>query len=185
MWRTRLIRAAVLTSIVLAAAPTIGHGQIGALRRKAEEEAKKKLEASGKKPDSAKAKMDSAKAKADTAKSPPTAKSAPTAGKTTAVQPPASAKVWENYDFVPGNKVLFYTDFSEDRVGNFARGLKYLNGPMEIVERGDVKMLRATGPGELHPASRRCHAGDDVLTAANADGRPRTRGRRQITRSKR
>jgi hypothetical protein len=103
MWRTRLIRAAVLTSIVLAAAPTIGHGQIGALRRKAEEEAKKKLEASGKKPDSAKAKIDSAKAKADTAKS------APTAGKTTAVQPPASAKVWENYDFVPGNKVLFYT----------------------------------------------------------------------------
>ena len=23
-------------------------------------------------------------------------------------------------DFVPGNKVMFYTDFSEDRVGNFA-----------------------------------------------------------------
>ncbi len=23
-------------------------------------------------------------------------------------------KVWENYDFVPGNKVLFYTDFSDE-----------------------------------------------------------------------
>ena len=34
------------------------------------------------------------------------------------------AKVWENYDFVPGNKVIFYTDFSEDRASNFARGLK-------------------------------------------------------------
>ena len=31
------------------------------------------------------------------------------------------SKIWENYDFVPGSKVLFYTDFSEDRVGNFAR----------------------------------------------------------------
>ena len=29
----------------------------------------------------------------------------------------ADAKVWENYDFVPGSKVVFYTDFSEDRVG--------------------------------------------------------------------
>ena len=167
MWRTRLIRAAVLTSIVLAAAPTIGHGQIGALRRKAEEEARKKLEASGKKPDSAKAKMDSAKAKADTAKS------APTASKTAAAQPPASAKVWENYDFVPGNKVLFYTDFSEDRVGNFARGMKYLSGPMEIVERDDVKMLRATGPGELliplgKKLPQKFTLEIDVLTAANA-----------------
>ena len=63
--------------------------------------------------------------------------------------PKVDAKVWENYDFVPGNKVLFYTDFSEDRAGNFARGLKYLSGPMEIVERDDVKMLRATDLGEL------------------------------------
>ena len=83
MWRTRLIRAAVLTSIVLAAAPTIGHGQIGALRRKAEEEAKKKLEAAGKKPDSTKAKTDSAKAKADTSQP------ATSASKPAAAQPPA------------------------------------------------------------------------------------------------
>jgi outer membrane protein OmpA-like peptidoglycan-associated protein len=55
------------------------------------------------------------------------------------------AKIWENYDFVPGSKVLFFTDFSEDRVGNFARGLKYVGGPAEVVERDAVKMLRATG----------------------------------------
>ena len=56
-----------------------------------------------------------------------------------------NAKVWENYDFVPGNKVLFYTDFSEDRVGNFARGLKHVSGPAEVVERDGIKVLRATG----------------------------------------
>lgn len=56
-----------------------------------------------------------------------------------------SARIWENYDFVPGSKVLFYTDFSEDRVGNFARGLKYVGGPAEVVERDGVKMLRSTG----------------------------------------
>jgi OOP family OmpA-OmpF porin len=55
------------------------------------------------------------------------------------------AKIWENYDFVPGSKVLFYTDFSEDRVGNFARALKYVNGPAEVIDRDGVKMLRSTG----------------------------------------
>jgi outer membrane protein OmpA-like peptidoglycan-associated protein len=58
-------------------------------------------------------------------------------------------KVWENYDFVPGNKVMFFTDFSEDRVGNFARRLKYKSGPVEVVERDGVKVLRVTGRSEF------------------------------------
>ncbi|HEU5217437.1 MAG TPA: hypothetical protein VFU23_02190, partial [Gemmatimonadales bacterium] len=58
-------------------------------------------------------------------------------------------KVWDNYDFVPGNKVLFYTDFSEDRVGNFARGLTYKSGSADVVERDGVKMLRTTGRSEF------------------------------------
>ncbi|MDX2059853.1 MAG: OmpA family protein [Gemmatimonadales bacterium] len=61
---------------------------------------------------------------------------------------PAS-KVWENYDFVPGNRVIFYTDFSEDKVGNFARGLRYRSGPAEVVELDGVKVLRATGKTEF------------------------------------
>ena len=40
-------------------------------------------------------------------------------------QDKADPKVWDNYDFVPGSKVIFYTDFSEDKVGNFARRLKF------------------------------------------------------------
>lgn len=62
-------------------------------------------------------------------------------------QGPAKAdpEVWENYDFVPGGKVLFFTDFSEDRVGNFARRLKYVSGPVEVVERDGAKALRSQG----------------------------------------
>ena len=56
----------------------------------------------------------------------------------------APSKVWDNYDFAPGSRVVFYTDFSEDRVGNFARRLKLLSGAMDVVERDGVKMLRAT-----------------------------------------
>lgn len=61
----------------------------------------------------------------------------------------ADAKVWENYDFVPGRKLIFYTDFSDDRVGNFARGLRYKTGPAEVVELDGVKMLRAPARSEF------------------------------------
>ena len=134
---------AMVSAIVLAGTPATGTAQLGSLRKKAEE-AKKKIE------DAKKGASDSAKAKAaDSTRKATGPTTAPAGATAAAAQPPASAKVWENYDFVPGNKVMFYTDFSEDRVGNFARGLKYLSGPMEIVERDDVKLLRATGLGEL------------------------------------
>jgi len=76
------------------------------------------------------------------------------------IGPPAAsqtaAKVWENYDFVPGSKVLFFTDFSEDKVGNFARRLKYQGGPIEVVERDGVKVLRSIGPSQfLIPVGRK------------------------------
>jgi outer membrane protein OmpA-like peptidoglycan-associated protein len=71
-------------------------------------------------------------------------------------QDKAAANVWENYDFVPGSKVIFYTDFSEDKVGNFARGLKFKSGQMDVVERDGVKMLRATARSEfLIPVGRK------------------------------
>lgn len=135
------------------AIPQTANAQLGALRRKAEEEARRKLEEAAKKSaaDSAKAKAsaDSAKAKSSDSPQPATASppAAPRAQPTAA--PRADPKVWENYDFVPGSKVMFYTDFSEDRVGNFARGLKYRSGPAEVVERDGVKMLRAIGRSEF------------------------------------
>ncbi len=62
---------------------------------------------------------------------------------------PGQAKIWENYDFVPGSKVLFFTDFSEDRVGNFSRRLKFVNGAMDVVDRNDAKVLRITSRSQL------------------------------------
>src|SRR5690242_17828022 len=67
----------------------------------------------------------------------------------------ADPKIWENYDFIPGNRVLFYTDFSDDRVGNFARGLKYKAGSADVVDRGGTKVLRSTARTEfLIPVGR-------------------------------
>jgi outer membrane protein OmpA-like peptidoglycan-associated protein len=144
---------AVFAMLTVGSMPVTAQG-IGSLRKKAEE-AKKKAEAALDKKPSA----DTAKAKATTTDAAPSAAPAAASstasgassagGATSADAAKPNAKVWENYDFVPGNKVIFYSDFSEDKVGNFARGLKYRGGPAEVVERNDAKVLRATGNAEF------------------------------------
>ena len=111
-------------------------------------------------------------ARADSA---PTATPKPAAAAPVGVPATPSAKVWENYDFVPGSKMVFFTDFSEDKVGNFARRLKYKRGPAEIVERDGAKVLRATGPSEfLIPLGRKLPARFtlelDVISPQPTDG---------------
>lgn len=132
------VRSLGLSSLLLLAVlPAEAHSQIGDLRRRAEEEARRRAAASN----AAKARADSARAdslRADSARARPAAAPArPT------------PQVWDNYDFVPGSKVLFYTDFTEDRVGNFARGLRYKSGSMDVVERDGARMLRSTSRGEF------------------------------------
>ena len=51
-----------------------------------------------------------------------------------------------NYDFVPGERVLFYEDYSNDRVGNFPQRLEFVRGNWEIVEWQGRRLLRNTGP---------------------------------------
>ena len=125
---------------------TVARAQLGsAIRKKAAEAVKDAAKKDSAKKDSTTA------AKSDTARkttSTPvtTSSAAATAAPAgTASSAKSDPKVWENYDFIPGSKVLFYTDFSEDRVGNFARGMKYVSGPAEVVERDGIKVLRATG----------------------------------------
>ncbi|MEM8556723.1 MAG: OmpA family protein [Bacteroidota bacterium] len=53
--------------------------------------------------------------------------------------------VWANYDFVPGDRVLFFDDFGDDYVGNFPRRLEFNYGTMEVVEWEGSRLLRGTG----------------------------------------
>ncbi|MGE0554131.1 MAG: OmpA family protein [Gemmatimonadales bacterium] len=55
--------------------------------------------------------------------------------------------LWANYDFVPGDSILFYDDYRNDRVGNFPRRLEFIEGNWEIVSSGDARFLRATSAG--------------------------------------
>ena len=67
---------------------------------------------------------------------------APAADGTPAAAP--AAKEWANYDFVPGNRVIFDIDFTEDKVGNFPQRLEFDKGQLEVVELDGVRMLKAS-----------------------------------------
>ena len=51
--------------------------------------------------------------------------------------------VWANYDFVPGEKVLFAEYFEKDRVGDWPRRLEFVDGNAEIVEWEGGRFLRS------------------------------------------
>ena len=53
---------------------------------------------------------------------------------------------WANYDFIPGEEVLYYEDYSNDNVGDFPRRMTFLRGNWEIVEWQGRRLLRNTGP---------------------------------------
>jgi OmpA-OmpF porin, OOP family len=61
-----------------------------------------------------------------------------------AVRPGEGA--WANYDFVPGDSILFYEDFTTDNVGDFPRRLSFVRGNWDIVEWQGRRLLRNTGP---------------------------------------
>jgi OOP family OmpA-OmpF porin len=62
---------------------------------------------------------------------------------------PAGPKLWLNYDFVPGSRVIFFADFLDDQVGNFPKRLSFRNGNMEIVELDGKRYVRITGSSVL------------------------------------
>lgn len=79
------------------------------------------------------------------------AKGAPVSSATAAT--PESLKpgegAWANYDFVPGERVLFAEDFSKDRVGNFPKRFELIDGNMEIVEWQGKRWLRMASGGKF------------------------------------
>lgn len=55
-------------------------------------------------------------------------------------------KVWANYDFIPGQRTLYLTDFTDEEVGNFPRRLVFKTGSMEVVELDGQRALKASDP---------------------------------------
>jgi len=54
-----------------------------------------------------------------------------------------------NYDFVPGDRVIFAEDFTKDNVGDFPRRLKLKTGNFEVVDWKGQRAVRSTAYGTL------------------------------------
>lgn len=70
-----------------------------------------------------------------------------TADATAAERPGTGA--WVNYDFVPGDMMLFYDDYMDGRVGDFPIRFELLQGNWEIAEWQGSRFVRATAGGAI------------------------------------
>jgi OmpA-OmpF porin, OOP family len=152
-WGTRAATLAALAVLSIGAV-TPAQAQFGrrlkdAVKRTAEDKAIEKATdkesaaidsmTAGKKADSAAAAAAKAPAPAESTAAAATSSSA--AGSTSL----SDKKVWANYDFVPGQRTIFLTDFTDDQVGNFPQRLDFKNGQMEVVEfEGGQRALKAS-----------------------------------------
>jgi outer membrane protein OmpA-like peptidoglycan-associated protein len=57
---------------------------------------------------------------------------------------------WANYDFKPGEKILYADDFSADEVGDFPKKMEFKSGAAEIVEWNGSRWLRATSTSKFY-----------------------------------
>jgi OmpA-OmpF porin, OOP family len=65
---------------------------------------------------------------------------------------PASAAgsgAWLHYDFVPGNRTIFYDDFSGEAVGDFPARMKLSDGNLEVSNVKGQKVLRVAEAGVI------------------------------------
>ncbi|MBA3259142.1 MAG: hypothetical protein H0T68_06735, partial [Gemmatimonadales bacterium] len=157
------LSALALAAAVSAGSPATAEAQFGkrlkdAVKRTAEDKAIQKateeeskaidsaLEGGGEQPAAAAAAPDSTTTTAPAG----TPAAAGTAPGTAATTPTPDRKVWANYDFVPGQRTIFFTDFTEDQVGNFPERLEFKTGAMEVVEfEGGQRALKASSSSDI------------------------------------
>ncbi len=70
-------------------------------------------------------------------------------GADVAAQPNAFDGVFLNYDFVPGDTVIFAEDFTRDKVGDFPRRLELRQGNFEVADWQGQRYLRTNSGGTV------------------------------------
>jgi OOP family OmpA-OmpF porin len=59
--------------------------------------------------------------------------------------------LYTKYDFVPGDKVIFYDDFSSEEMGEFPSRWRLDNGVFEIAKQGGKNYILCTDQGTIRP----------------------------------
>jgi outer membrane protein OmpA-like peptidoglycan-associated protein len=162
-----LLSALALAWLALGTVPSTAEAQFGrrlkdAVKRTAEDKAiQKATDTEGKAIDGALAGggKDSAAAPADSAASAAAGAAggaaatgetagAVGAGGAAALKPGEGA--WANYDFKPGDRILYASDFSGDEVGDFPKSMEFKGGGLELVEWQGSRYLRANEDSKFY-----------------------------------
>ncbi len=155
--RLTLLPAIGLAVLALAALPGTSEAQFGkrlkdAVKRTAEDKAiQKATDKESKAIDGALeggGGVEAAPAAADSGAAAPAAASNTKPAGSPGAAPAAPKKAGEgafvNFDFVPGERVLFYDDYTSDNVGDFPRRLEFAEGNAEIAEWEGSRWLRVS-----------------------------------------
>lgn len=149
-----LLAGALLGCALTVLTPAAAEAQLGKLGRKIADKAKEKAgeridqrtdEATGKAVDAADptGKGGKGKAKSDGSGDVSDASAeGPSVSADAAARQKPNEGAWANYDFVPGERVIFAEDFTKDRVGNFPQRLELITGSSEVVEYKGTRWLR-------------------------------------------
>jgi OOP family OmpA-OmpF porin len=78
-----------------------------------------------------------------------TASDSTAAGATAGSNDPPGKGAWLNYDFVPGDRVLFYDDFADDKVGDLPAHEDVTSGNVTVVEIKGQKYLHTVTGAEM------------------------------------
>jgi OOP family OmpA-OmpF porin len=138
-----IILAAALAFFVIDASTPAGAG-IGSLtdklKKKAKEKAEEKVEKTleGSPEDTTEAEEEAAEV----------AQPGETGGGTAASE---DMTLYTKYDFIPGDRVIFYDDLSGEEIGEFPSRWKLVQGVFEIVKQGGRKYIMCTDTGYIIP----------------------------------
>jgi OOP family OmpA-OmpF porin len=116
--------------------------QFDILKKKAEEKAKEAIEGKKQEP------QDTSKTK-QTATEQPTSDTTKT--KSTATGASEDMTLYTKFDFVPGDKVIFYDDLSGEEIGEFPSRWRLDNGVFEVAKQGGKNYILCTDRGTIRP----------------------------------
>lgn len=135
---TKLMSLSILGLILMLAAPDIGVAQFGKLKDKIKKEAEKKI------PKVEEAEKPKPNAEAEDAP-PDSATTSPTADGGDNFQ------LYTKFDFVPGQRMLFFDDLSGEELGEFPSRWSLKTGVFEIAKVGPDALIMASASGQISP----------------------------------
>jgi OmpA-OmpF porin, OOP family len=143
-WMTNLVVLAVFSALLLALCSPASAGLTDKLKQKASDKLEKKVEQAIEKPESDTTKAEKPEGEPEGAGD----QAGQAKGGSVSSE---NMALYTKYDFVPGDKVIFYDDLSGEEVGEFPSRWNLDHGVFEIAKQGSKSYILCTDEGGIAP----------------------------------